>query len=331
MFDDFLIASTAVSSFNNAALINPFFFAIGLLSLPLFFMVYLYGHDFASRFGWTNQNAEHKTSFWSAAFLAMFIMLFGGNYAVIRGGISLLPLLLAVVLFALMMVVSNGFVRFKYVEKTYNKKSRWIFLGLLLISAIFSGMMTWWGMLLQISAIICGTIVGCRLKSNTSWVMLTTFIYGVMTVLVLMQPEYFRFGQLGHLTIVHLMGILLAGFFAVTTLVSRYIKAHGKIRQSAYIKLKWLFRIISILALILFVSTESVPVFLGLLIALVFLESLSIYHSQKSVDGMYKQSWALLIFVLGLLIVCPVISATGLIYLLFNPKKFKLLDFLRLL
>lgn len=331
MFDDLLIASTAVSSFNNAALINPFFFAVGLLSLPLFFMIYLYGRDFVSRFGWNNQNAEHKTGFWSAAVLVLWTILFGGNYAVIRGGISLLPLLLAMVLFMLMIVVANNFVRFKCIEKTYNKKSKWLVLGLLLISAIFSGMMTWWGILLQISAIVCGIIVGCRLKTNNSWITLTTLIFGMMTTLVLMQPEYFRFGQLGHLTIFHLLCVVCAGFFATTTIATKYVNVRGKIRQSAYIKLKWLFRIVSILAFILFTSTESVPVFLGLLGAMLLSETLTIYHSKKIADNMYKQSWAWLIISLGILIVCPVLSAIGIIYLSFAPNKSKMLDFLWLL
>lgn len=331
MFDDVVIASTAVSSFNNAALINPLFFVTALLSLPLFFMVYLYGHDFGTKFGWTSQNAEYKTGFWSAFFLMLWVLFFGGNYAVIRSGISLLPWLLSVILFGLMTVVSDNIVRLKYIEKMNNNKIKWFGLGLLLIGAAFSGMMTWWNILLQTSAIICGMIVGCRLNKKMSCIGLTTVIFGVMTVLVLMQPEYFRFGQLGNLTLVHLTGIVMTGFFAITTIVSKYTKARGKIRQTAYIKLRWLFRIVSILALLLFISTESVPVFLGLLVAIMLLEALNIYHNSKRMDDMYKQSWAWLIICLGVLIVCPVISALGIVYLSFVPVKFKITDFLRLL
>lgn len=331
MFDDFLIASTAVSSFNNAALINPFFLTVGLLTLPLFFMAYLYGRDFATRFGWTNQNAEFKTGFWSVAILCLWVILFGGNYAVIRGGISLLPVLLAIVLFFSMLVVSSNVVRLKYIEKIHNKKIGWLVFGALLCWVVLSGMMPWWGILLQISAIMCGTIVGCRLKTNNSWVALTTLIFGMMSMLVLMQPEYFRFGQLGHLTIFHLLGVICAGFFAVTTIATKYVKARGKIRQSAYIKLKWLFRIVSLLAVVLFASTESVPVFLGLLVSVLLLEALNIYHSKKIPDNMYKQSWAALIISLGILIVCPVLSAIGIVYLSFASNKSKALDFLRLL
>ena len=58
MFNDVSIVSTAVSSFNNAALYSPYFFVVGLFSIPLFFMVYLYGRDFVSRIGWANQDIE---------------------------------------------------------------------------------------------------------------------------------------------------------------------------------------------------------------------------------------------------------------------------------
>ena len=331
MFDDFLIASTAVSSFNNASLLNPFFFTTALLSLPLFLLVYLYGRDFVSKFGWTNQNIENKVSFWSATILGLWILLFGGNYAVIRGGISLLPVLISIILFGLMTVVSNCIVRLKYIEKFYDKKYKWLLFGALILCAACSGIMTWWGVLLQISAILCGIIVGCRLHKETSWVVFITLILGMMTTLILMQPEYFRFGQLGHLTLVHLTGIILSGFFVVTTVVSRYVKARDKIHHTAYIKLKWLFRIVSLLALILFIATESVPVFLGLLLSSMFLEALTIYHSKKIVDGLYKQSWAWLMVIFGILIVCPVISALGIVYLVFTHNVAVPKDFLRLL
>lgn len=331
MFDDLMVAATAVSSFNNAALLNPFFFVVGLLTVPLFLFVYLYGRDFVSKFGWNNQNAESKTSFWSAVFLIAFIILFGGNYAVIRDGISVLPILLAIILFVLMIVVSNNMVQLKYIEKIHNKKSKWLVLCLLLLCATCSGMTKWWGMLLLLSAVVCGTIVGCRLKKDISWIITTSLIYGMMTVLVLMQPEYFRFGQLGHLTVVHLFGILLTGFFVITTVVTKYVKSRGKIRQSAFIKLRWLFRIVSLLALILFISTESVPVFLGLMVSVGFLESLSVYHSKKCSENMFRQSWAWVIMCLGILIMCPVISAIGIIYLTFIPNRGKATDYLRLL
>ena len=331
MLNDILIATTAVSSFNNAALLNPLFFSAGLLALPLFFVVYLYGRDFVSRFGWNNQNTESQTGFWSSVFLMFWLLLFGGNYAVIRDSMSCLSLGLAVILFLLMIIVSNGMVRLKYMEKLRASKLKWVLFFVILLGAVFSGMMTWWGILLQISAILCGTIVGCRSKTNRSWVSLTTLIFAVTTTLILMQPEYFRFGQLGNLTLIHLVGVMIVGFFAVTTLVTKYTNARARIRQSVFIKLKWLFRILTLLALILFVATESVPVFIGLLMCVWLLEALSVYHSAKLSDVVYKQSWAMLMICFGVIIICPVISALGIVYLTFVSKQISVKDFSRLL
>ncbi len=331
MFDNIFIASTAISSFNNAALLNPFFFVVALLTVPLLFIVYLYGYDIGTRFGWNNQDAEIKTGFWSAGALVLWMLLFGGNYAVIRDGISLLPLGVGLVLFLSMVVVANGVVRLKYLNQIRSKKIGWILLFVLLLGAITSGMMNWYGILLQISAVICGLIVGCRINRNASWFTLVDLIFGMMTVLILMQPEYFRFGQLGHLTMVHLLGVIVTGFFVVTSLVTKYVKPRGKIRQSAFIKLRWLFRIVTLLATILFFATESVPVFLGLLCSLSLLEMLLVYHSNKIPDTMFKYSWAWVLILSGVLMICPIISALGVMYLTFIPSKMKTTDFLRLL
>ena len=331
MLDDAFIATTAISSFNNAALLTPWFFSAGVLALPLFLLVYLYGRDFVSRFGWNNQNVEPNTGFWVSAFLTLWMLLLGGNYAVIRDSISLLPLGLSAVLFLLMIVVSNYLVRFKYLEKLRSSTLKLGFLSIVLLSVVFSGMMTWWSILLQISAVICGVIIGCRLKTDCSWNSLITLILGLMLVLILMQPEYFRFGQLGNLTIIHLLGIMFVGFFVVTTLVLKYVKARSRIHQNAFIKLKWLLRIIVLLSVLLFVSTESVPVFIGLLISVGLLEMLSVYHGAKLPDYMSKQSLAMLIISFGLIVISPVISAIGIVYLTFISNKIKAQDFLRLL
>lgn len=331
MLNDVLIATTAVSSFNNAALLNPLFFSATILALPLFFMVYFYGRDFVSRFGWNNQNLESKTEFWLTSLLALWVLLFGGNYAVMRDGMSCLPLGLSIVLFLLMIVISNIAVKFRYLEILRNSKLKWAIALAVFLAAVCSSVMTGWGILLQISAIVCGAIVGCRLKTNRSWLSMTVVIFALMTALILMQPEYFRFGQLGHLTLIHLIGIISTGFFAITTLTTKYIKARSKIYQSAFIKLKWFLRIITLLALILFVSTESVPVFIGLLVAMGLLETLSIYHSKKISDTMFKQSWAMMMICFGIIIICPAISALGIVSLTFASNKANTKDFLRLL
>lgn len=330
MFNDVSIATTALSSFNNAALVGPYFLVTGFLTIPLFIMVYIYGRDFVSKFGW-NKNLESYTGFWSSLVLLLWLMLFGGNYAVMRDSISLLPILVAFVLFLLMVIVTQKSIQLKYLDKIHSARARWfIFISLLVIAA-FSGSLNLWGILLPVSAILCGIIVGARSKANISLMPITTLIFGVVLGLILMQPEYFRFGQLGNLTFMHLLGLMVTGFFGVTALVTRYVKAKDRIHQSAYIKLKWLFRIVSLLALVLFISTESVPVFVGLLGAIGLSEMLTVFHLSEMSEDLCKQSWGMFLLFFGIIIICPVISAMGIVYLSSVETSFKLNNFLKLL
>ena len=331
MFNDMTVVTTAVSSFNNAALDSPYFFISGLFSVPLFFMLFLYGRDFISKLGLSNRDIESKTGFWSVACLVLWLIIFGGNYAVIRDGISWLPIMISVVLFVSMVFVINRIKQFNYLAKVPDNKTRWFVFLLVLILAGFSAMPNLWGILLQLSAVVCGMIVGDRFNKKLSDVAVSTVVFGIMTVLLLMQPEYFRFGQLGNLTLIHLGALLLCGFFAVTTLVAKYTNARSKIYKSAYVKLKWLFRILSLLALILFVLTESVPIFIGLMIVCGISQMLTIYHGTQLPDRIYKQAWALLLTTFGVIIICPVISMLGIVYLMFMPNKIDYKDFTRLL
>ena len=330
MFDGLSVVSTAVSSFNNAALFSPYFFVFALLSLPLFYMVYLYRHDILARLKW-NSDVENKVSFWGMAFLTCWLLMFGGNYAVIRDGISLLPVTIAFVLFVSMTYVVQKAIKLNYLGFLKNKKAQWLTGGVLLILTVFSAKPDLYGILLQLSAVVCGVIVGSRLHKNISDVPLSTVVFGAMTALILMQPEYFRFGQLGNLTFVHLLSLLITGFFAITVLVVKYTNARSKIYESAYIKLKWLCRILGVLALVLFGLTESVPVFAGLLTVVAMSEMLTIYHSKSKSDIVSKQAWALLLMCFGALIICPVISCLGVLYLSKMSENLKFKDFYALL
>lgn len=331
MFDNLSIVSTAISAFNNNALVGPFFFAFGFFMLPIFLMAFIYGKDFVNRFGWNNKNTETQSGFWIILSLVLWLFLFGGNYAVIRDGISLLPLVLSAVLFLSVMFISQKICLLKYTEKIQNKKMQFYILIALLLMTICSAFPNWYGILLQVSAVLCGMVVGSRMKKDISVIPMTTLICGIVLVLVLMQPEYFRFGQFDNLTLVHVLSIIITGFFATTVFAVKYMKPHDKIHESAYIKLKWLCRIVAILAFVLFFMTESVPVFIGLLGAILLTEILTIFHSKTINQVMYKQSWACFMIGLGIILICPVISVIGVIYLSFIENKINIKDFLALL
>ena len=294
-------------------------------------MTFLYGKDFVSRFGWTVRDVESKVGFLAVVCLVLWMVLVGGNYAVIRDSISLLPVIVAAVLFVSVAFITSWLKKLNYMEKMYSKKSRLLVVCIFFVLAGFSAMPTIWGILLQLSAVLCGMIVGDRLNKNVSDFLVSTFVLGVTTVLLLMQPEYFRFGQLGNLTFIHIAALLLAGFFCVTALATKYTDARAKIYKSAYVKLKWLFRIMSLLALILFVLTESVPVFVGLMTVCALSEMLTIYHSNSFPEYIAKQCWAWLLISFGVMIICPFVTMLGIIYLTCLPQKTDVKDFIKLL
>ena len=331
MLNDISIVTTAISSFNNAALFNPYFLSIALLSLPLFYISFVYGCDILSRLKWNNHNIKNYIGFWNVLCLAIWMLSFGGNYAVIRDGISLLPVMVSVVLFVSVLFVVRQSIQLNYLKKNEDKKTEFLAFIVLVMFSVLSAMPNLYGVLLQVSAVLCGMIVGCRIHKNISSVVLSTLVFGTTTTLILMQPEFFRFGQLGNLTLLHLAALLFTGFFAVTTFVTKYVKARSKIYESAYVKLKWLFRIMALLALVLFVSTESVPVFVGLLVMIAMLQMLNIIHSKRLDERMSDFSWAWMFICFGVLIMCPVISCLGLVYISQLPKKTKFRDFFRLL
>ncbi len=330
MFNDAVVATTAISSFNNAALYGPFFLVAGLFTMPLLFVVYLYADNFAEKFGFTHNPNAH-IGFFASLFLALYLMLFGGNYAVIRDGISLVPIMIGLILFVFMAIAAQKFVQLGYVNKLRNKKLQFFVFVALVLMAGFSGLNTWWGILLQISAVLCGIIVGSREQRDLPLVPVFALMLDLVLILVLMQPEFFRFGQLGNLTIVHLLAMVISGFFAIGVFTNKYINARARIHHSAYIKLKWLFRIMLLLAFVLFVSTESVPVFIGLTLSMGLLQALTIYHSKSMNPEITKQSFAVLLICVGTILICPVVSALGILYLATIKNKAKVAEFLRLL
>ena len=95
MFDETLVVQSAISAFNNAALIAPTFFWVGVLALPLMALAYFYGCDFMGRIGWHKSELKRNASILTVAVTLLWLISFGGNYAVRRDGRSILPFCIA--------------------------------------------------------------------------------------------------------------------------------------------------------------------------------------------------------------------------------------------
>ncbi len=324
MFNDALVVQSAVSAFNNAALVAPTFFWLGLLAVPLLVMAYFCGDAFMARIGWTRANVMENSALLSVAVTLIWLIVFGGNYGVLRDMTSVLPFVVASIVFVCAVLIGRASRNIKM--PAWGGRGLRGRLGRALLAVIcvlfvgLSGMHTWWGVMMQCAAFVGGIVLG-----RSAWRMFgtiggATFVMVATATAVLMQPEFFRFGQLGNLTIVHLVGLLAVGVFAAAAVALRNVRPMGRIHDSAFVKLKWMARFVVALALALFVLTESVPVFLGALGTMLGMFAMSVWHARAIDAKLAEYMWACGLIAFGWLATLPVIGAAGVLVLAGLPR-----------
>ena len=315
-FDSSLVVQSAASSFNNAALVSPSFFWNALLMLPLFGVVYMFGDKILERFFPTIKSRGTIFSLIAEVMILAWLILMPGNYAVLRDSVSVLPFVIAGLVFvltaAIVQKIKQANIQIPMMwQNLKQKKLARIALVVLAVAVIgFSGMPTWYGFLMQVAAVVCGVLVGRNWRRSVC----TTAAVFVATTIMLMQPEFFRFGQLGNLTIIHLLFIAVTGALAMAIIALRNIKPSNRIYNSAFIKLKWMCRIVIALCAILFVLTESVLVFLALCAVLFVSFAMSVWHAVMIPESLSKKLWALMLCSFGVMASLPVIAALGVLY-----------------
>lgn len=324
MFDSSLVVQSAVSAFNNAALAAPTFFWLGLLSLPLMAMAYLCGNEFMRRIAWRPADIMLNSGNWAVAIMLIWILGFGGNYNAVRDGVTLLPYFMAVVVFvcAVMMGVwSRGRFVFRFSKMSRAGRIRLACIAALVLFFVgASGLHTWWGVAMQIAAFCMGIFIGRRSRRTPNVTPVNVGLMCAIVILILMQPEFFRFGQLGALTIVHMAAILCVGVLCAAVFALRNVMPRGAISRSAYVKLKWLARVSAALGVALFVLTESVPVFVGTLVLFGLMFALSVRHAKCAPAGLDVKLYAITMMLFGVVTTLPVLSALGVLIWINSPK-----------
>jgi len=315
MFDETLVVQSAVSAFNNAALVAPSFFWLGVLWAPLMALAYFYGGDFMCRIGWQESQLQRNAAVMTVVVTMLWLVLGGWNYGVLRDAGSLLPYCIAVVVFAGSMLIgaaSRGIKLPRWRGTSWRRRLMIIAaLAVVLFIVGMSGAPTWWGAALQIAAVAGGVILGRRWRRADAPNAICGFVIFAVSTIMLMQPEFFRFGQLGRLSVVH-MGALLALALAVAAAVAlRNVRPRGRIHRSAYVKLKWMLRFVAALGIVLFLLTESVPVFLGTAAVMFIMFAMSVWHATVVPENLWGRCGALALGLFGLITVLPVISALG--------------------
>ncbi len=330
MFDETLVVASAVSAFNNMAVATPVFLWNAVLCLPIFVGIYLFVRNFSDKFGIQSYVTIPRMSFWTVLMTALWVVLMGGNYAVLRDGVSLLPWLTGAILFvaSIYIGINTRVIALPvwYGSQRVSKRNRWLInLAVLLVCLVpvgLSGLINWWGPILQVLAVIFGLLLGRysgrQMRSTTSTLMV---IFGT-AVAILMQPELWRFGQLGNLTPAHLLGILSVGIFIAIAMALHIVSPRGRIHQSAYVKLKWLMRFVTLLCAVLFCLTEAVPIFIATVVAMFILVGMSVWHAHEikaELPGTFF-AWSIILF--GILIGVPTIAAIGITWIAIPSNKF---------
>lgn len=315
MFNDAIIVQSAISAFNNAALAAPAFLWSAVLTLPLYLIVWKFGNKIAEYLRWSRGNITMRAALWIVVITLGWIVLFGGNYGVLRDDTSTLPFMVAAIVF-----VSSLFIGSYTRDIRFSGRENLIYVAMVALALGLSDMHAWWGPLLQIGAAFGGFAVGRRAGVEMPAVPGVLLISGATVTAMLMQPEYFRFGQLGNLTWVHLLFVMAFGVLSAATVAVRNINTVGRIHESAYIKLKWMLRFVVALGVALFIMTESVPVFLGTSVAAFVLVALTVWHNTKLPEALGNRLFALSVIIFGIMVAMPVIVAIGIVYLVSLPR-----------
>ena len=319
MFDESLVVASAVSAFNNAAVVAPAFFWNALLGVPLFMAVYFVGRNFADKLDFRRYITPERVSFWTVVITAMWVVLLGGNYGVLRDGVSLLPWVTAAILLVTSVFVGINTRAMRlpiwYGSKKASMRRRWfsdvLVLLIFLVPVALCDTLNWWGPILQVGAVLFGLILGRFSGRQIRAVPCAVGVMFAATVGMLMQPELWRFGQLGNLTPLHLIWVLLTGILVAMALATWLVNPRGRIHRSAYIKLKWMVRFITALCMILFVLTEAVPVFIAAVVSAFVLFAMSVWHADSIPENLATSAMAWLVVVFGVLTGLVTVTAMG--------------------
>ncbi|MBQ0013382.1 MAG: hypothetical protein KBS86_02345 [Proteobacteria bacterium] len=317
MFNNANIVQSAVSAFNNAALSAPAFFWAALLASPIFVLVYKHSQKLISIFNWNTKQIPQKICLWTVALTLVWVVLFGGNYGVLRDSQTLLPWVIAFILFmsCLFLGYQTQTTSLPAWKKQDPKHKTTIICGILLGLFILamSDTHTWWGPILQISSCMLGLFIGRKIRKNIPNISICNIIMLTTIIAILMQPEFFRFGQLGNLSPIHLIMVTIFGLCIAAEAATHIIKPGNKIRQSAYIKLKWMTRVLTILGFAMFLITESVPTFIITSLIGYIMFGMSIKHATRIPANMEMLFFGFTVCAFGVLTTMPVITCLGIL------------------
>ena len=323
MFQDNMVVNSALSAFNNAAIVAPAFFWNAILCVPLFVAIYLFGRFYGKKLGLAGFMNPERVAFWGIIMTMLWVVFMGGNYDVLRDGVSLLPWVTAGILFVSCLFIGTRTravpLPIWYGNARASTRRRWwiniLLFAILMVPVGFSDTLHWWGPILQVGAVCAGLLIGRTRAWRLRGVLCMSALMLVATIALLMQPEFFRFGQLGNLTPIHLIGIVMTGILLAAAVATDVVPARGRIHKSAFVKLKWLVRFGTALCMVLFLLTEAVPIFIATTFMAFVLFAMSVWHRESVADSVRHKMLAMSVIMFGILVEVPTITALGLFWI----------------
>ena len=318
MFDPTLVVQSAISSFNNIALHSPDFFWNALLCLPIFMVFWIFAPEISARFLPDSKKRLKTIATWGIAFIAIWLLTHE-SFNALRDGITLgISALTAACIFVLGLFAGwhvPSFSNFVKIKEKWRKKAD---IAAPIVIAALVGLCawgTWQTILVQFIAALFGFYAGRlmvhrnRRQMDSEW--LSIILMGALLFGLVMQPEFFRFGQLGHLTIIHIFFLIATMLTIVGSIMMRLVRPTSWLKKSYYKKLIWLMRSGIILALALFILTENALAFAVLAFCLFIQAFITIRHRAPTDVGMLKNwsedLWILSLGLFGLLTTMPTI------------------------
>ena len=85
-------------------------------------------------------------------------------------------------------------------------------------------------------------------------------------------------------------------------------------------RIKWLLRVVCALGAALFILTEAVPVFIGVLFAFLLMFAMSVWHADKINPALLDKTFAGMLMAFGAVTVMPAVVGLGIVYWVNTPR-----------
>jgi hypothetical protein len=294
------------------------------MTLPVFYAAWKMSPEILAVFFPAKKSRDYNFAFLAEILVAVWLVFGYGNWETLRDGVGFLPYLASAVLF---LVARDATARLceqnpktpRWWRKSFDSAARrWLKISILLVfvAILGAGAVQELGFIaLQIAGGLFGIVAGYFGRRSYPPLNYIALVVVLLTVGITMQPEYFRFAQMGRLTFPHLAA--LAGIVMIGALIfaMRNFTPTGFVTDGHYRYIKWFMRLCTLLVFILFVMTEAVPALLAFGAGVLATAWFAVKHLPRGSDVFVLSGnlWGAMLFLFGAVAVMPALAAVGIL------------------